>query len=231
MDKSSEVAVRYIGLDLSITGTGFAIFDEDCNLLKSGVIKSKTGAPDIIRFNRTANELVEAVQFQPGDKILIEDYAFSAKGQITRLAEFGATVKNKVFQVLGTFSGIRLCAPPTLKKFATGKGNTQKQVVILEVYRKWSFMTHNDNEADAYVLGRMCHQLWHSQQNATKQEMECIKALHKKNNTLEEYYESPKFHKEEAEALRCKKDSDETGIPSKASRKPFGKAKRKLKKR
>lgn len=46
-------------------------------------------------------------------------------------------------------------APSSLKKFVTGKGNSEKSLMIREVYRKWGAVLDNDNEADAYGLMRI----------------------------------------------------------------------------
>ena len=45
--------------------------------------------------------------------------------------------------------------PSQLKKFATGKGNVDKNVVIKEVYKRFGIDTDDDNTADAVVLGHI----------------------------------------------------------------------------
>ena len=43
----------------------------------------------------------------------------------------------------------------SLKKFATGKGNSKKQEVLMQIYKRWGLEFNDDNAADAYTLGRM----------------------------------------------------------------------------
>lgn len=46
-----------------------------------------------------------------------------------------------------------LLVPPTsLKKFVTGKGNAEKSLMLLEVYKRFGVSPANDNEADAVGL-------------------------------------------------------------------------------
>ena len=45
--------------------------------------------------------------------------------------------------------------PSQLKKFVTGKGNSEKSMVIKEVYKRFGIDTNDDNTADAVVLGHI----------------------------------------------------------------------------
>jgi Holliday junction resolvasome RuvABC endonuclease subunit len=45
--------------------------------------------------------------------------------------------------------------PMTLKKFATGKGNSKKQEMLLQIFKRWGVEFNDDNAADAYALGRL----------------------------------------------------------------------------
>lgn len=45
-----------------------------------------------------------------------------------------------------------LVPPTTLKKFVTGKGNAEKSLMLLEVYKRFGVSAANDNEADAVGL-------------------------------------------------------------------------------
>src|SRR5699024_11195412 len=48
-------------------------------------------------------------------------------------------------------------SPNTLKKFATGKGNSGKPAMLAEAIKRLGFDGHDDNEVDAlwlYALGR-----------------------------------------------------------------------------
>lgn len=45
--------------------------------------------------------------------------------------------------------------PTELKKFITGKGNSKKQIIIQQVYKKYGVEFEDDNLADAFVLAKM----------------------------------------------------------------------------
>lgn len=57
------------------------------------------------------------------DKAYIEDYAFAARGKIFHIGENCGVLKNKLYKA---GIPIEVVAPPTVKKFATGRGNAQK---------------------------------------------------------------------------------------------------------
>ena len=67
-------------------------------------------------------------------KISIEGYAFAAKGVVFDIAENTAILKHKMFKnkMLKDFS---IVSPATVKKFATGKGNSNK-VIMHEFFVK-----------------------------------------------------------------------------------------------
>ena len=84
--------------------------------------------------------------------IAVEDYATHGPGDPTIGPELGAIVR------LGLVSNpcLHEVSATSLKKFATGKGNATKDVVMLHVFKRWAFDCNDDNNlADAYVLARM----------------------------------------------------------------------------
>jgi crossover junction endodeoxyribonuclease RuvC len=43
----------------------------------------------------------------------------------------------------------------TLKKYATGKGTSKKQEMLMQIYKRWGVEFNDDNAADAYALARL----------------------------------------------------------------------------
>jgi crossover junction endodeoxyribonuclease RuvC len=43
----------------------------------------------------------------------------------------------------------------TLKKYASGKGTSKKQEMLLQIYKRWGVEFNDDNAADAYALARL----------------------------------------------------------------------------
>lgn len=69
------------------------------------------------------------------------------------LGELSATVKLALYTEYGY---LPLQIPPmTLKKFASGKGNSKKQEMLLQIYKRWGVEFNDDNAADAYALARL----------------------------------------------------------------------------
>lgn len=62
--------------------------------------------------------------------IIIEDYAFSAKGKVFNIAENCGILKYKLYQNNLPFFSV---SPTTIKKFATNKGNANKELM----YEHW----------------------------------------------------------------------------------------------
>jgi crossover junction endodeoxyribonuclease RuvC len=42
-----------------------------------------------------------------------------------------------------------------LKKYATGKGTSKKQEMLLQMYKRWGVEFNDDNAADSYALARL----------------------------------------------------------------------------
>lgn len=74
-------------------------------------------------------------------KISIEGYAFAAKGVVFDIAENTAILKHKLFKkkMLEDFS---IISPPTVKKFATGKGNANKLKMYESFIEEVGFELH-----------------------------------------------------------------------------------------
>jgi crossover junction endodeoxyribonuclease RuvC len=74
------------------------------------------------------------------------------------LGELSATVRLAIFDYFEEDDERRfpLKIPPmTLKKYASGKGNSKKQEMLLQIYKRWGIEFNDDNAADAYALARM----------------------------------------------------------------------------
>ena len=110
-----------------------------------------------------------------GDLVLIEGYAFSARSSSDApLKELGGLVRHAVLERTGTYPIV--VAPALLKKFATGKGNCKKDLILLEVFARWGERFTDDNAADAYVLARIGLALV-TKPTLPKFQQECVKKL------------------------------------------------------
>jgi Holliday junction resolvasome RuvABC endonuclease subunit len=76
------------------------------------------------RYDNIAEFFVNKIPTIPLPKIFIEDYSFGSKGRVFNLAENCGMLKHKLWEVGYSFE---LVAPTVVKKFATGKGNADKE--------------------------------------------------------------------------------------------------------
>jgi crossover junction endodeoxyribonuclease RuvC len=185
-------AVRhYAGLDISITSTGYCIVADDGVIESFGTVESKPGEPDVQRFDKIGAEIIDNLALYSVVGVAIESYAYSirGKGNFSRIAELGGVVKNKLFRILflAPPDSMLFVSPSTLKKYATGKGNTHKNLVNKHVFKKWGFDTDSDDVADAYVLSKMCRDFFSAREDSSftceyKYEDDCMVAIAKQNN-------------------------------------------------
>lgn len=79
------------------------------------------------------------------------------------LGELSAVVRLAIYDFFEDEDDRRfpLKVPPmTLKKYASGKGNSKKQEMLMQIYKRWGMEFNDDNAADAYALARLaaeCH--------------------------------------------------------------------------
>lgn len=137
-----------LALDLSLTGSGWCLNGE------SGVIRSRQRGWDRIA------EITQEVFCRTFgvDLVVLEGYAYAAKGQaVYQLAELGGIVRYWLYAHRLTTVEI---TPATLKKFACGKGNANKDQMIAAAIRRFYFAGSDNNEADAYLLWCMAREAY-----------------------------------------------------------------------
>ena len=84
----------------------------------------------------------------------MEDFAYGATNQMAKMGGLGWHFRIMMSRTPWHFA---TCPVNVLKQVATGKGNAQKDQVMLGVYKRWQFESDDNNVADAYVLGRIAH--------------------------------------------------------------------------
>jgi len=154
-----------VGLDMSFTGTGFCLLDNEKE--KADTIKTKPAdfPIDIERRVHIANEVFSRMLVDAEDKIdvglvCIEDYyvPMSSKqmGSAVKLIELGSHIRERMYAKGIPFVVIQ---PTRLKKWVTGKGNSPKSMMLKEMYKKFGKDYADDNQADAAGLARMARHI------------------------------------------------------------------------
>lgn len=137
-----------MGVDTS-TKTGYVVLDDAGDVAVVGVLSHKPQADRFTRFAHYTREVAELVDAYGVDFVMIEGYSYAGKFNNSLQYELGACIRMKLHEIQMPFIEVQ---PTSLKKFVTGKGNAKKDLMLLEVYKRFDFDTNDDNEADAYGL-------------------------------------------------------------------------------
>lgn len=84
--------------------------------------------------------------------VFVEGYAYGARNDRETLGEWGGLLR---VAMLDLGWDVVEVAPPTLKKYVTGKGNAEKDGIRMEVLKRWQYESTDNNDADAYALMRL----------------------------------------------------------------------------
>lgn len=160
--------MRYVGIDPS-TKTGLVVLGEDSTWTKEVTTKVKE---DPKRFMDLAEQILD--NLSAGDVICIEGFSYGSKGAgVSTQYGIGWLIRAELIRNGYTYHEV---APGALKKFATGKGNTKKDEMVLPIYKKWGFEHSSDNVRDAYVLARIAKAL-HDQEGLTEYQKDVMKKV------------------------------------------------------
>ncbi|WP_025852821.1 hypothetical protein [Paenibacillus ehimensis] len=138
---------RSVGIDPS-TKTGIVALDPSGKIVLQKELTG-VGKSDPYRMVTLIDEVMD--HLRPDDSICIEGFGFASQ-QAIQLGGIGWGLRMALFR-----RGIPYieAAPSTVKKFATGKGNTKKDDMIMPIYKRWGFENRSDNIRDAFVLAQI----------------------------------------------------------------------------
>lgn len=145
-----------VGIDPSLTSTGIVVL-RGGEVELAETIKTKPNFPLIHRVSVIYSTIASIIEETTPDLIVIEGFSYGSKGRaIFDIAYLGWRIREEL-ERLRKQAGIPwIDIPPTqLKKFATGKGTSNKEVILQQVYKRWGFETSDNNIADAFVLAKI----------------------------------------------------------------------------
>lgn len=167
-----------LGLDPSLTAYGVTIMSaHDASNYATWVIKPKMKG--IKRLDHIRSFILTLLINHDVSRVVMEGYSFgSSKSQSHKAGELGAAVKLALWDAGLTLP--HLMAPTSLKKFATGSGNSSKSEMLLQVFKRWDVEFDDDNAADSYALARVAYLLmgWDPDE-IPKFQQECLGKLQK----------------------------------------------------
>lgn len=143
-----------LGVDLSLTNTGLVVLNST-GIIKQKLIKSKPlgekPTDELIRIKKIIEDIEEFVSEYYPSVVCIEGLAFMAKNT-TALVQLSA-LNYMTRSMLNEYNiPFVIVAPTTLKKFVTGKGNSDKEVLMMMVYRDYNEQLLDNNIVDAFAL-------------------------------------------------------------------------------
>lgn len=155
---ASGQPLRVVGLDLSLTGSGVVVLDEDGTASIQTFSSKGTKTDDLAsrraRLQRLAGQIVGTVKEANPTLVAIEAPAFSKiLGHAHDRSGLWWLVVHNVMALGFPLVEIQ---PNLRAKYATGKGNSGKDEVLISVTRRYPDLeAKNNNEADAVVLAHM----------------------------------------------------------------------------
>lgn len=172
------------GADLSLTGTGIVILENE-EIIFQSLIKSKpTTSPldEVVRLRGIINQIPLAQKGRLLDLVVIEGLAFMARNTtaLVQLAGLNYLLRDTLVDLKIPFV---IVAPTTLKKFVVGKGNAGKDEIMLHVYKKWGVELNNDNLADAYALAQIGLSLIGQNQTLNKPQTQVLQLMAEQKTT------------------------------------------------
>lgn len=150
---------KFLGLDLSLTGTGIITIDKNGKIDLEALVKSKkngeTPTNELFRLNKIIDEIKDIIDKNKDIKLAaIEGIAYGVS-KTTHLAQLSALnymVRNVLCEMAIPFVVV---APKTLKKYITETGNASKEMMMLETLNRFGESFGNDNLCDAYGLAQI----------------------------------------------------------------------------
>lgn len=164
---------KYIlGFDISLSNTGFTVYDMEKDTFSSFSTKLKNGSR-YMRMKEIEDISISRTQDYPPILAVIEGYAFGAKMYRELIGEVSYAVKRSLY--LANTPSI-IVAPGALKKFAVNKFfGSDKNEIIEAVRNKFKHPVNNGDEADSYILCRIGYHVYNY-----------VKFIDKKATTLDD---------------------------------------------
>lgn len=151
-----------MGLDLSMTGTGLVIMEDNVIIHQKLIETSPKMGDDITRIRYILDNIITSMR-------LVSFPTFTKYTHITTVAmegpSYGVAGATRSLHTLGKMMGIieyhlkvekqlqiEIFPPTTLKKIITGKGSGKKEMMLKEVYKNYGIDFDDNNLCDAFCL-------------------------------------------------------------------------------
>ena len=134
---------QIVGIDPSLTATGIALPDGTTLTIRTN-LRSMERLAEI-------RSTILGLAFEI-DLVVIEGYSYGSGHGAHQLGELGGTIRLALWDAAIPYVDV---APTGRAKYATGRGNAGKSLVVSELSARTGRTFHDDNQADAYILRAM----------------------------------------------------------------------------
>lgn len=162
LTKTKQNSKCYIGIDQSLKCTSISVFTNQT--IK--IYQIKPIYMGVHRINEIYDTFMEILEQHPEiDAAAIEGYAFQGEGRRFNLGELGGVLRLALYKKkINTIE-----VPPTyLKKYISGKGNSPKNLMNKEVYKKYDVDLDDDNDVDSFSLAMLCEEYFETEFHLVK---------------------------------------------------------------
>lgn len=147
-----------LGLDISLNSPGWCRVDTETGARTFDTLHYSE-LKDLARIGEASRDLVDLCR--QADLIVMEGLSMGLpsgpKGPFMPQGRFdliGLTYILRLWLWKSQKSAL-LVSPMSLKKFTTGQHNAKKDMMLLEVFRRWGVEAGDDNQADAVALAEV----------------------------------------------------------------------------
>lgn len=154
-----------IGIDASLSKFALAALCPEDNTYRVWLLQpEKAGGPKgvqrLVLIRRWLDWILHDIRLRCSETlhIALEGPSYASVNNAAVLGELAGTTKLELIESYGVVNIVAyptIVAPGTLKKFITGSGTSDKNLILLAVFRKWAVGLNDDNQADAYGLARL----------------------------------------------------------------------------
>lgn len=147
----------YVGIDASFSGTGVIVINNEFKIIEQRLIgtKRRDSIYDIEERMLYITKALECLLKYKKDikLVLIEGISYGSTGDgAAQLAALNYFIRIFLLQNEIPYSDV---SPSKLKQFVSGKGQSKKNMMLKEVYKRWGEDFDDDNICDAYCLARL----------------------------------------------------------------------------
>lgn len=142
-----------LGLDLSLRASGYVKLEND-KIIEQKLIKSKPVDKFPVNELERLMKIRDEINVEGVDLAIVEGMAFMIRKTVAlvQLSALNYMIREKCYINNVPFI---IVAPTTLKRFCTGKGNSPKELILLEIYKRYGESFNDNNLGDAFGLARI----------------------------------------------------------------------------